>query len=252
MSGDQIAASGPAGDGPGKAIIEFIASGLEKGCYDAVFIPHRVPANDSYVYLLIKDPEELATSTPLAPIMPTQGGKALASITRFGTDGMKIAAVMRPCEARAAIELSKLFQCKLEDVFLITYDCPGVLPLKVYNDDPDQGESVFRDALKDWNDSAMRPLCQVDTQSCSAFGDIHVGIVGNATEIRIISNSPKGEELIGTLGLEPGADPCQRRTRQGETGTNEYPGHLQCLCKVSQLYEGLPRGLLSAVLFRMR
>ncbi len=206
MSGDQLAATVPTGSGVDQAILELLKGGLEKGQYDAVFIPHRVPTGDSYVYLLIKDPAVLENASPRAPIMPAQGGKALSSIARFGTEGVKIAALMRPCEARAAIELSKLMQCRLEDIFLITFDCPGVLPLKPFNNDPEEGEKTFKTALKDWNDEPMRPLCQADTNSCSVFGDVHIGSVGLNGEMLVVSNSAKGGELITALGLQPGAE----------------------------------------------
>ncbi|MCK5559138.1 MAG: hypothetical protein KAJ51_01035, partial [Thermoplasmata archaeon] len=117
-------------DGLEKAINDLLINTLDKTHFDAILIPHIVPAGDSFVYLLIQDPSVLATASPLAPIMPTQGARALSSVTHLGTDGLKLAAVMRPCETRAAIELSKLDQNILDDVTLISFDCPGVLPTR--------------------------------------------------------------------------------------------------------------------------
>ena len=92
-----------------EGILDFLTKAMDKGVFDAVLIPMRVPAGDSFAYVLIKDKSLLKDATPLPSVMSVQGAKAVSSVTRLGKGNMKIAAVMRPCEIRATIELSKLF-----------------------------------------------------------------------------------------------------------------------------------------------
>ena len=129
----------PAQQGPEKAILEFIKKGLDEKCFDAVIIPVKVPSGDSFTYLLIQDQSLLDDASPLPPIMSVSGAKAILSITKCGKGDLKIAAIMRPCETLAAIELEKLKQTNLENITLISLDCPGVLPMADFIEDPKKG-----------------------------------------------------------------------------------------------------------------
>ncbi len=190
------------------AIINFLKDGLTNTIFDAVLVPYKVPTGESFVYMLIHNPDLLDQSSPIAPIMPTQGGQALASITRQETGGLKIAAVIRPCETRAAIELSKLSQCDLENITLISYDCPGVLPTAEFIEDPNKAIEMFNEGLNNWNDMAMRPVCLLDSNSNSIFGDLHFGRLGvDGGTMLVIQKTQKGKAVLDALGLnaEPSA-----------------------------------------------
>jgi formate dehydrogenase subunit beta len=187
-----------------QTILNILSDALAKNHFDAILIPHKVPTGDSYVYLLIKNPEVLTHASPIAPIMSTQGARALSSVTHLGTQGLKIAAVMRPCETRAAIELSKLDQNILDDVTLFSMDCPGVLPTKVFNEDPAKGLELFETGMNNTDTSSMRPACQVCDKPNSATGDLHVSKLGVETgNLLLIQNTKKGEEFLTVLGLTP-------------------------------------------------
>ena len=88
----------------------------------------------------------LKDAQPLAPIMPVNAAKALKRYTRKGKGKYKIAALMKPCEIRATIELTKLNQVHLEDVTLFSYDCVGALPMQDYIADPKSGDTIIFDA----------------------------------------------------------------------------------------------------------
>jgi formate dehydrogenase subunit beta len=141
----------PAESSVQKGIIDFIKQALKRGSFDAVLIPSRVPAGDSFAYFLIRDEAVLEGASPLSPIMPVQGARVISSITRRGKGKNRIAAIMRPCEARATIELAKLGQVDLENATIITMDCPGVIPLSDYFEDGGKGDKVFEDASQNWN-----------------------------------------------------------------------------------------------------
>jgi len=192
----------PAKSGVNKTIIDFLDKAVEKKVFDAVIVPMKTPAQDSYSYVLVKEKSLLKEDgVPLPPTMFIQGAKAVSSITRRGKPPMKIAAVMRPCEIRAAIEIAKLGQIDLENIFLISMDCPGVLPTSDFLKDPKKHEQLFEEAIQKNDDSIMRPVCQICDKSSMIAGDLHIGTVGTKKgTFLIISNTSKGENVLKELG----------------------------------------------------
>jgi formate dehydrogenase subunit beta len=135
--------------------------------------------------------------------MFVQGAKAISSITRLGPGNLKIAALMRPCETRAVIEIAKLGQANLDNIILISIDCPGVLPTSEFLKDPKKNIEVFDNAVKNWDDKNMRKVCQICDKSSMVSGDIHIGTLGTKKDnLYIISNSQKGDDFSEKLGIK--------------------------------------------------
>ena len=192
-----------AGSDTKKAIIGMLEKSMDKGIFDAVIIPMKVPAGDSFAYVLVKDKSILKDGEPIPPVMFVQGAKAVSSITRLGEGDMKIAAIMRPCEVRAIIELAKLGQTSIDNMTLISMDCPGVLPSADFLKNPDKGIKQFEEASKKLDDSIMRPVCQICDKSSMVTGDLHIGTLGAKKDtFFIISNSEKGNDAVEKLGLK--------------------------------------------------
>ena len=208
MASTQQGRAFPAERGAQEGILDLMRQGLSQGCFDAVLIPASVPAGGSFTYVLIENESLLQGASPLPPIMPAQGARAVSSMTRRGGPAMRVAAFLRPCEARATLELAKLGQVTLDNMMLVTLDCPGVLPLSSYFQNPSNGDQVFQDASRDWNSEPMRPVCNVCV-SFSATGaeDLHIGTLGAKDGgILLIPNSPEGEGILDKLGLSADAD----------------------------------------------
>jgi len=180
-------------EGASKAVVELLKSSLEKNIFEAVLVPIR--KNEGYTYVLTDNTDLLDEAEIMPPVMPVQGGKVLQALTRHGKSG-KIAVVMRMCEIRAAVELAKLGQIDLENVFIISVDCSGVTPLSDYLEDPSNAGKTFR------------PLCQICTDF-SLIGDagadvvdLHVATMGvKAGQMWLIPMSPDGQEMLETLGI---------------------------------------------------
>lgn len=189
--------------GINESIIDVLKKAMDKGVFDAVLMSMRVPAGDSFAYVLIKDTSLLKDAFSLPPVMPVQGAKAVSSITRLGAGNMKIAAIIRPCETRASIELAKLGQTNLENITLISMDCPGALPLSDFISDPTKNMKLFDDAAEKGDDKPMRPVCQICDKSSMISGDIHIGTLGAKKDtFFIISNSQKGNNVMDKLGID--------------------------------------------------
>ena len=80
---------------------------------------------------LVTNPDQLTGVDPLAPAFPMSAAKIASRLTRKPT-GSKIAAVMRPCEIRAFIELVKLNQAQTDELVLIGIDCMGAFQNQDY------------------------------------------------------------------------------------------------------------------------
>ena len=112
----------------GGAVTSLLKFALESGRVDAVL---AVKARDGNRYdgvpVLVSDPEEL---------IETAGSLHCTSpnIARFlkeylnGASNLKIAVVVKPCDARAIIELAKRAQINLDNLLLIGLNCTGTLP----------------------------------------------------------------------------------------------------------------------------
>ena len=133
MSDTKQGAVFPAEGGVREGIINFIRQALIQGSFDAVLIPVKMPLSDSFTYALIEDESLLKDAYPLCPIMTVQGARVISALTRRGKGNKVLAALVRPCEVRATVELFKLGQVDLDNIILISIDCPGVLPLAYRN-----------------------------------------------------------------------------------------------------------------------
>ncbi len=194
-------------------VINIFKKALAESIFDAVLIPAKVPQTDAYSWILLQDETLFEMADPLPPVMTVQGGRALSSFSRNGELELKIAALMRPCEVRAAVELFKLHQIDLNNITLISIDCPGAMPLSDYMSDPKKSTESFKQISEKWeNSQSLRSICQV----CQRFSvlegtasDLHIGLWGEKNKkIIAIPTSQKGREFLEKLGWEP-KDPLE-------------------------------------------
>lgn len=132
-----------------EAIAGFLKSLLEKGIVEAILVPKGVPSGDGFVQTLIGDPEKLKGVCVLSPTMPVQSAKVASNLTAKNL-GKKVAAVVKACEARAVVELTKFLQVKEDHLYLIGIDCPGTFEVADYAKMAQEGkggEKLTRDLL---------------------------------------------------------------------------------------------------------
>ena len=175
-------------------IVDFLEKALISGYVSSVLVPSRGPDN-TFPWTLVNDVSALAMTEPVPPVMYIQGAKALASFTQSMPEG-KLLAVMRPCEARAAVELSKLEQIDLDNIILLTMDCPGAGPLKEYRRNADIEPDISIP-------ETIRPLCRQCTEFTSA-GDLCLAMHGGLHAV--LPLTPAGQELLDSLGMKAEPD----------------------------------------------
>jgi len=131
-----------------EAIIDFLRSLLEKGIVEDILIPKAVPTKDSYVQTLIRDPGMFKGVCALAPTMPVQSAR-IASNLAIKNLGKKVGAVLKACEIRGIVELTKFLQVKPDNLYLIGIDCPGTFEVPDYARmaKEGKGDSLIKDTV---------------------------------------------------------------------------------------------------------
>jgi formate dehydrogenase subunit beta len=184
-----------------KTIQTLLRTLLDKGTLDALLLPMTLPTG-SIAPMLVTDPNTLHLANPLAPVLPINAARAAANLTVTG-HSQKLGLLLRPCEIRALVELTKFQQVKLDNALLIGIDCLGTYPLTDYQACTDKEQ--ITDALLaaaptgeliPHEDLAFRTACQMCEQPL-----------------------PQGDHMalsIGLIGVEPGKIYLQARNDLAE------------------------------------
>ena len=114
-----------------ETIIGFLKSFLKEGIVEAILMPKPLPSQDGFVQTLIRDPEKLNGACVLSLTMPVQSARVISNLSVKNL-GKKVAVVLKACEIRAAVELAKFLQVKLDNVCFIGIDCPGTFEVTDY------------------------------------------------------------------------------------------------------------------------
>jgi len=167
----------------------------------------------------------LERAAPLAPVLPVNGATVLGQITATGAPG-RVAAILRTCEIRAAVELSKVQQVALNDVVFIGIDCLGTYSVEAYARMIEEGADPVAHALAAARQgrvepvpgSAFRPGCSMCERPVPGAGEsylpqVTIGLLGVPNDERLwvsVRDESLAEELEGLLELEPAGEPPAR------------------------------------------
>jgi formate dehydrogenase subunit beta len=194
-----------------EAIIDFLKSLIEKGVVDDLILPKALPSGEGVVQTLIRDPRMLGGACALSPTMPVQSARVVSNLS-IKSLGKKVGAVMKSCEIRAIVELTKFLQVKLDNLYLIGIDCPGTFEVPDYArmvQEGKGGEKLNRELLKGMERGeaaapagyAFRPACQMCEYPVPQ-ADIVLKLYGYATDREIgIEVGEKLEKEIEEKGI---------------------------------------------------
>ena len=194
------------GGNPITAVQEFLRGLMDNDGIGGVLVPMHLFGKGIPMPTLVTDPEQLSGADPLAPAFPMNSAKLLARLTR-GQAGERIAAVMRPCEIRAFVELVKLNQGSIDDVILVGLDCMGAFDnvgYKAFRGDRDPFESTLDFHKQVGNGGAeIAPACLACEHPAPENADIILGLAGAdlSGHIPVTAATPRGESLLLSLGL---------------------------------------------------
>src|SRR4030043_1268398 len=114
-----------------EAILGFLKSLLEKGVNEDLMIPKTLPSKEGFVQTLIHDASMFDGTCALSPTMPVQSARVISNLSVKNL-GRKVGVVLKSCEIRAIVELTKFLQVKSENLCLIGIDCPGTFEVVDY------------------------------------------------------------------------------------------------------------------------
>ena len=206
----------------GKGLRKFFKQLLATQGIDALFLPVQLKSSTSIMPALVTDPDELDAAMPISPAFPINSARMVSRLSTKPS-GRKTAVLLRPCEARAFIELIKLKQGSREELILIGMDCPMALSSKDYsaymaNDPLDEDayiEQVFSDKTEPLDGFAFSPACTTCENPFPVNMDLNILLHGvDLSGGPIVSaGSDIGTQILEPLGLPKATEPAARDER---------------------------------------
>jgi formate dehydrogenase (coenzyme F420) beta subunit len=199
---------------PNRAAAAALAQLLRDGVVDAVLAPAANVWSELPMPTLFTDPEALsARALPLAPAAAVSMATQSARASR-GRAGHRLAAVLKPCELRAVIELAKLRQADLAGLALISMECRGRLENGAYleeqADAPDFPERFLLER-------ADHPRLCATCATCDSFvpvnADLTFHTLGLPLQERLALSwgGETGARLVRAMGLQESGEMIEGR-----------------------------------------
>ncbi|HDJ27702.1 MAG TPA: formate dehydrogenase, partial [Proteobacteria bacterium] len=143
-----------------RSVQDFMERLLQSDLVGSVMLPKKTTGGDNYVQALVKNPDLLADTDVTAPVIPVQAARLISNLT-FSDPGEKIAVVVKPCEARALVELTKFQQINRESLLIIAVDCLGTYEPKDFSTMVKAGKNPAADLRK----QAAGGRCEPDSEA---------------------------------------------------------------------------------------
>jgi formate dehydrogenase subunit beta len=170
---------------------------------------------------------------------------AAAVLTRIQREegAMRIGAVLRPCEMRAAVELAKVGRIDMSRLVMIGVDCMGTY-------EPDAYAKIARASTDSPTDEAlrwtrqgpiapyrMRNACQMCEHFSAEGADIAIGLLGMNVREQLMIQAR--QDIADKLGLVPGR-PNGRDKAIARLSAIRHHRREDAVTKASQLLSDLP------------
>lgn len=179
---------------PAQALVSCLQKLLTEKAVDLVMAPGYNPHSALPMPTLFADPAAMSSADILTPAAPFNAARQAASLIRQPA-GKQLALVLRPCEIRALIELTKLNQCSLDNALIIGLDCLGRIENKILKTLQTDQENF---SLRFWQNPDLQRHITKTCASCVQFipinSDIRVHLIGYdlSTAIGLSSGTEKG------------------------------------------------------------
>jgi len=194
------------------AVRNFLSKLLTEGLVDYLLVPLEISHGRTLAQTLVSDPARLDRANPFSPVLPVSGATIVAQLT-VDQPTKKLGAVLKPCEIRALVELTKLGQAKLENLVIIGTDCLGTYEVEDYAKLIDKmkgaaekkGARVLADIRQHIAEPdakplpiSLRPACKMCNSFTPLLSDITLGLFGMQDEVFVSLDN----ELAKKFGLE--------------------------------------------------
>jgi len=199
----------------------FFKNILETDEIQSLLVPQHLPMKNMVMPTLVTDPNHLNGVDPLSPAFPMNAAKIVSRLTRKPM-GAKVAAVLRPCEIRAFVELVKLKQGRTEEVILIGVDCLGAFQNKDYFQLVGHNaaestvvfhENVLRGKSTEIEGLDLAPACKACEYPVADNADILIGLYGLDIDqfLLVQSQTEAGDQILKQINLSTTEAPRARQ-----------------------------------------
>jgi len=189
---------------------------LDRSVFKAILLPMEVEGG-LVAPGLLTDPDRARESRALNPYMPVNTARVLQMMTKTMPPSESVAVVLRPCEARAVVELVKLKQVAQANLTVISIDCPGTYALEEYrkmlDGGKDPGTLLMERASQGDEDEQLRESCRICLYPRAPWADIRIGFLGLDYRRRFLIEAltESGEQVIRELAVEVADLPLKER-----------------------------------------
>jgi len=154
-------------------------------------------SDNSAVYALLTDKKMAEKADPYAPYYPGNAANFVKYVTRRKEPSGPVIFVLRPCEVKAVVELSKLGQVNLDNITLVSFDCAGTVPRTEFKEKAIPSGTDFMKKRDSWEvreickscDLVRHPAADVQVMLFDAKGDL----------VPIYAATEKGKRLVELL-----------------------------------------------------
>jgi len=191
------------------AVQDLLWQLMDQDAVQALLVPLQAHPHEAPAPTLIKNRERLDKANPLAPVMTLNSAK-IVGLLLAQESGKRLAAVMRPCEARSLVELAKQQKVDLTDLVMVSIDCLGSHVEEDYEqratlwgDDVPTRESLRWSRQGQIAPYRFRQACQMCEQPFFDQANISIGLFGQDVNDSILVFMDPG--VVQFIGLNDDA-----------------------------------------------
>jgi len=197
-----------------RVIQDIVRGMLQAGLVGEVVAFGQDPAGRDIIPLFITEPQDAEKLVAIS-YYPCSLAKLVAL---YADKDKKIGMVVRPCDARALVELAKRQQINLENFYLIGIECYGVVKVRDKNSEVYvfPNEMAIDGELKPLDESILSPNCLRCEHPIPTMTDVSCRIEPNG-EVSVTANTEKGKAILsaanisGTEGTQPDISAIKER-----------------------------------------
>jgi formate dehydrogenase subunit beta len=213
----------PSEPAPASAILQPVLRGLlEHQVVQAILAPCITRDGRSVQLSLIRHADQIARTRPLLPVLPVSSARVAGMLCERvaaeasapqGNPAKRVAVVMRPCEARATVELSKLRQVDLAQLLVVVVDCIGTVEEPSFRSsgcDPESVQDAMLSAAKAGAsdspfDLAFRHACTICVHPIAPWADLFIHLIGAGAADGLLLEA-RDASVFEAMGLTSGED----------------------------------------------
>ncbi len=157
----------------------------QEAALDGMLVSMNGASSESTQPVILRDPAQLEKINPFKPLMTANGARFIPDIVYENPAG-KMAALLRPCEMRAAIEMVKHNSFRIDDLLTISVDCLGTYPTSDYKwraERKGSADQLNQEALHFARQGGImayryRSACQLCTAPQARGAKINISVIG--------------------------------------------------------------------------